>query len=203
MFDTNLPFFIVCEKRRFAVRHTAAIGKRGRKNWKRAIGSAVTITLLSAVVVVGLFSFGAEVLAAWKTPGHAEHALSAGGAFAALLNFEAPAQTVARVKAHTEKPDQNSRRAGIVPLLVKNWKYTQNPIADFLQLLQAAINNYVMEVQQIEAAVFAAVAAYVNAFVTAYVNLVNSLNYVNTFTPINSSNNSSSSSSSNSASPSQ
>jgi hypothetical protein len=104
-----------------------AFGQR----WKRAVGASLTIALLSAVAVVGITLFGSEVFAAWKTPGNAEQALASEGAFAGILNFEAPADTVARVQ--TEKKDFGKSQSSRHAMLAKNWKFTQNPLLDFIQ----------------------------------------------------------------------
>lgn len=106
------------------MRFLTAFGQR----WKRAFGASLTIALLSAVAVVGITLFGSEVLAAWKTPENVEQALASEGAFAGVLNFEAPAETVARDNKAIGKSQASSDA-----VVAKNWKYTQNSISDFLQ----------------------------------------------------------------------
>jgi hypothetical protein len=106
----------------------SATGQR----WKRAVGASLTIALLSAVAVVGITLFGSEVLAAWKTPGNAEQALASNGAFAGLLNFEAPAANAARLASERDADAKGKAQAGSVPQFVKNWKFTQNSLADNL-----------------------------------------------------------------------
>jgi len=176
--------------------------------------AALTIVLLSAVAVVGLCLLGVEVLAARGRPGSVEQALAPENALGGLLNFEAPAQTAARVRTQTEEYKRNMRRNNDASLLVKNWKYTQNPIAAFMQLylqalnqdllnVQTAIANYVMLVQQFETTALSVVASFVNTLLTTYANLVNSIEMLLLFmfSPINNNNISSSSSSSHSVSP--
>jgi hypothetical protein len=107
------------------MRFTAAIAQRGRNRWKRAVESIVTIVVLLAVAVGGIVLFGSEVSAVWKAPGNANQALASDGAFAGLLNFEAPAATVARFEAAAKEYEKNQTQAANFPLLVKNWKYTQ------------------------------------------------------------------------------
>jgi len=103
-----------------------AIGQRGKK----AAGAFLTVALLSAVAVVGITSFGSEVLAAWKTPANAEPALASSNTFEGLLNFEAPAATVARFDAQKEEAEQSKAQTSNSLLLVKNWKFTQNLLGD-------------------------------------------------------------------------
>jgi hypothetical protein len=112
---------------RFTVRFITAFGQR----WERAVGASLTIALLAAVAVVGISLFGSEVFAAWKTPENSVQVLSTDGALAGILNFEAPAETVARFKPDTKEAvkDQSSSK----PLVARNWKYTQNSFLDSLQ----------------------------------------------------------------------
>ncbi len=190
----------------------AAIGQKWKNEWKRAASASLTIALLLAVAVVGISLFGSEVVAAWKKPGNAERALPSGGVLADLLNFDAPAQTLARVNVQTAESEQSIQRTADVSLLVKNWKFTQNPIVDFLQSLgpaiqasQAAVANAINQINQLVAAEFSALAAFINAVLTAYANFINSFasSFVNVSTTINQTNinSSSSSQSSHSASP--
>jgi hypothetical protein len=191
-----------------------AIGQKWKDRWKRAANAAMTTVALSAVTVAALALLGTELLAAWKAPGSAEQALASGSVFEELVNFEAPAWTVARVKAQLEEADQSMRRGREAALLVRNWRFTQNPIADLMQLvlqqelnqvqaLLAAASNLVSQIQQIIATDSAIVGSIINSFVTAVQNLVSSIlnSIFNSATVINVSNNSSSSSSSSSASP--
>lgn len=109
------------------MRFLTAFGQR----WKRAIGASLTIALLSAVAVVGITLFSSEVLAAWKTPENVEQALASEGAFAGVLNFEAPAETVARFK--TDNKAVGKSQASSDAMVAKNWKYTQNSLLDTIQ----------------------------------------------------------------------
>jgi hypothetical protein len=102
-----------------------------RQRWKRAFGASLTIALLSAVAVVGFTVFGSKMLTACKAAGNAEQALVSGSAFEGLLSFESPAATVAQHKAQTEESQKSIKQADV--LLVKNWRYTQNPLADAFQ----------------------------------------------------------------------
>lgn len=118
------------------MRFITGIGQR----WKQALGASLTIALLTAVAVVGISLFGSEVLAAWKTSDNAEEALVS----ASVLNFDAPAATVARFNSETAASNS--------PQVVSNWKYTQNPLLDLLAtnplvdafLFQAAKTNPVL-----------------------------------------------------------
>lgn len=125
------------------MRITTVIGQKWRNRWRQFAGAALTVALLSAVAVVGIALFGSEVLAAWKTPENAEQVLSSGGAFEGLLNFEAPAETVARFSAKTEQAQRSKGRTDTNPLLVANWKFTQNVFVDAftqsLELYQEAV----------------------------------------------------------------
>jgi hypothetical protein len=105
------------------------IGQR----WKRAARTSLTIALLAAVAVVGFTLLGSRMLVAFQAKGNAEQALVPD---AGLLNFESPAVTVARLKAKTEEVEKSIKKAGSAPapLLVKNWRFTQNPIADAFQV---------------------------------------------------------------------
>jgi hypothetical protein len=85
-----------------------------RQRWKKALSASLTIALLSAVLVVGATLFSSEVFAAWKTPGNAS-----GGILDGVLDFEAPAATVAAFQAKSEEGQ-----------LVKNWKNTDSPLLD-------------------------------------------------------------------------
>jgi hypothetical protein len=115
------------------VRTMTMIGRRWRNRWKKVAGAVLTLALLSALAVVGITLFGSEVLAAWKMPENAEQALSSGGAFEGLLNFAAPAETVARFGSNSEKAQSSSTKAGNASLVVKNWKYTAaNPALEQL-----------------------------------------------------------------------
>lgn len=115
------------------MRILTVIEQRWTNRWKRTAGAAFTIALLSALVVVGITLFGSEVVAAWKTPENAELALSSGGAFEGLLNFEAPAETVARFGSNSEKAESSIKKAGNAFLVVKNWKFTAaNPALEAL-----------------------------------------------------------------------
>jgi len=112
-----------------------------RQRWKRAVGASLTIALLSAVVVVGLTLFASKVLAAWNTPAGTEQAFASSAVFEDLLNFEAPAATVTRLKTQIEEAKESNKNASQSPLLVKNWLFTQNPVLDFIQ------NTYIQGVQ--------------------------------------------------------
>jgi hypothetical protein len=110
------------------------IGQSGRPKWKQAARVSLAIVLLSAVVVAGFSLLGSEVLAAWKASTSTEPQLASGGAFAGLVNFEAPAATVARFEATATESEKSSAQTSNAPLLAKSWKSTQNPIADAFQL---------------------------------------------------------------------
>jgi hypothetical protein len=196
------------------VHSATAIGRSWHNKWKRAAGAALTIVVLSAVTVVAIVLLGSKFLAACKAAGDAERALAPGAAIEELLNLDAPARWVARGKAHSQEADQSIQRAEEAAVLVKNWRYTQNPIADLVQLvfqqelnqiqaLLAAISNFINQIQQILATILPAIGNIINSFVTAVQDFVSSiLNSIFTsVTPINTSSNSSSSSSSNSSSP--
>jgi hypothetical protein len=128
---------------RLAVRITTVIGQKWRNSWKRFAGAALTIALLSAVAVVGIALFGSEVLAAWRTPESAGQALFPGGAFAGLLSFEGPAETVARFKSTAEEGQSNIKRADNASLLAKNWKYTAaNPAQEQLLATNFALDFF-------------------------------------------------------------
>lgn len=196
------------------MRSATAIGHSWLDKWKRAAGAAMTIVILSAVSVLGIALLGSKFLAGYKASGDAERVLAPGAAIGELLNLDAPARWVARGKAHLQEADQSIQRAEQAALLVKNWRYTQNPIADLVQLvfqqelnqiqaLLAAISNFVNQLQQIFATILPTIGSIINSFLTAVQDLVSSiLNSIFTsVTPINTSNNSSSSSSSSSSSP--
>lgn len=116
---------------------TTAIESRWADRCKRVGGAALTLTVLTAVAVVGLTLLGSEVLASWKGPGNAEQTLAARSAFEGLLTFDAPASTAARQEVQA-KETQNSKdstsNASNAPLLVKNWKYTQLTTSEAFQL---------------------------------------------------------------------
>jgi hypothetical protein len=124
------------------MRFLAAIGRRWRNGWKRTVGAALTALLLLAVAAAGLALFGSEVFAVWKGPTNAEPALASDGAFGGLLNFEAPAATVARFDVQTEEAQKNIQRASDAPVLVKNWRFTQNDSP-----LQQILNLYIQGLQ--------------------------------------------------------
>src|SRR5581483_6391025 len=83
-----------------------------------------------AVAIVGLSVFSSEILAAWKTPGNAERALSSGDILEELLSFAAPAETVARFEAAKQEDEESMTEVSNDPLLAENWKFTQNPTAN-------------------------------------------------------------------------
>lgn len=115
------------------MRFINTIGQR----WKRAAGASLTIVMLSAVAVVGLTLLGSKVLAAWKAADTAEQALVPGGTFEGLLNFEAPAATVAQLEAKTKEAENGIKSASDAAMLVKNWQFTQTPLRDFVQTIYA------------------------------------------------------------------
>lgn len=106
-----------------------------RCRWQLAIGASLTIVMLSAVAVVGLTLLGSDVLSSWKPLENAEQVLASGNAFEGLLTLEAPTSTVARLEATTKEAQYGNDAASNVPLLVKNWKFTQRSLeADAWQL---------------------------------------------------------------------
>jgi hypothetical protein len=107
---------------------TTASGQSWSKRWQQAAKGSLTLVLLLVVAVVGFSLLGSEVLAAWKAPNDSGKELASGGAFAGLVNFEAPTATVARQEATAEE-SQKSRAWVQNPLLLKNWKYTQSSTA--------------------------------------------------------------------------
>ncbi|MHB1425865.1 MAG: hypothetical protein ACYC3I_22090 [Gemmataceae bacterium] len=105
------------------MRFITAIGQR----WKRAAGASFTLALLAAVAVVGLTFFSSKTLTACKAAGNAEQALASGNSLG-LLNFDAPEAKVAQFKA--KKAEESE--------LVKNWKFTDNPLLDSI----LAVNTF-------------------------------------------------------------
>jgi hypothetical protein len=92
----------------------------------------LTFALLAAVAVVGITLLGSNLLAAFKAEGKAEQALVPD---TGLLNFEAPTATVMRLRAKTEDVEMSTNKAeGLDSLLVRSWRYTQNPVADAFQV---------------------------------------------------------------------
>lgn len=108
------------------------IGQSGGKSWKKAARAALTAVLLSAIAIAAVTLFGSKVLAAWKAPGSAEQVFS-GGQLQGLFSFEAPAATVARFESQKQDSEQFMAQTTKDPLLLKNWKFTQNPVLDFIQ----------------------------------------------------------------------
>lgn len=124
------------------MRFITAIGRK----WGRAAGAALTIVLLSAVAVLGVIQLGSKVSAAWKAPGSAEQTLASGGTFKALLNFAAPAETVAKYKDQAKKAENSIKRASDRATYVKNWMYTQGPfepVSVFPDLGLSGLSNIV------------------------------------------------------------
>lgn len=118
-------------------RFTVGLNRMIGHGWKRTAGASLTIALLTAVAVVGITLFGSEVFAAWKTQSNAETALASGSAFEGLLNFDAPAATVAQFDTKAEQ--SSNGQTGKNAMVAKNWKFTQNPIQDILSLYTEGI----------------------------------------------------------------
>ena len=68
------------------MRFLTTTGRRWRDRWQRAVGTTLTVVVLSAVVVMALNLFDSEVLATWKGAGDAESLASTDG-FAGTLGL--------------------------------------------------------------------------------------------------------------------
>jgi hypothetical protein len=116
------------------MRFITAIKQGWRNRWVQAVRTSGAIVLLSTVSVLGLALLGVEVFAAGKASDSSNPAL-ASGTFEGVLNFDAPATTVARLEAQSEEATKSKAQANSAPVLLKNWKFTQNPtMAEAYQL---------------------------------------------------------------------
>ncbi len=102
-------------------------GQKLGGGWRRATGAVLTSIVLSAVV--GLALLGSDAFASWTTP---EQTVSASGG---LLPFEAPTSTLLRLQGTTNVPSGKEDAA-----LVKDWRYTQVTLDEFLQIQQDLFN---------------------------------------------------------------
>lgn len=152
------------------MRFHTAIGQRMRGSWKRAAGAGLTVVMLSIVAIVGLTLFGSEAIAAWKATENAEQILSSGNTLEGLLNFEAPTATMTQLETKKVEAENSIKKASSVPLLVKNWKYTQNqnPVVVYIE---GALFQLAVEILDSNPALPPFIKSYLNAELNAWLGL--------------------------------
>jgi len=99
----------------------AAIGQNVRRQLKRVVGGVLAVLVLLAVPALGLAHLGSDLLASWQQGRDAEQTALA------PWTFDAPASTVAHLKARTNGSLSAPNRGDLpleMALVLEDWRYT-------------------------------------------------------------------------------